>query len=277
MAMFISVTHLGLPVDEASVVIFTKNGAVVQRTITADNGRALLDANAGTTYYVKASKRDLVSITFAFTAEDSGVLDVALPDSSLVSAVAEGRCRIQGKIIDPLGNTYGWPLKISAFEGVSRSDEGVIYGDVAIEANSKGEYHFELVKNVAYVIHGLPDWGALICQVPDLAALSLQDFLFPRVTSIGNAPTELELPENAQVSYLLDIKLSNTLEGTADQLSVSSSSTSVQASIFNGYLVLVGISSGSAIISVAQIQDVDERRFGDLRGNVIHTIRVEVP
>ena len=277
MAMFISVTHLGLPVDEASVVVYADTGAVVQRTLTAENGKALLDANAGTVYYVKASKRDLVSITFSFTAEGSGTLDVALPDNSLVSAVAEGRCRIQGKILDPLGNTCGWPLKISAFEGVARSDEGVIYGDVSVEANLKGEYHFELVKNVAYVIHGLPDWGALICQVPNLAALPLQDFLFPRVTSIGNAPAELELPVNAQVSYLLDVKLSNTLDGTADQLSVSSSSTSVQASIFNGFLVLVGMSSGSSSISVAQVQDVEERQFGDLRGNIIHTISVEVP
>lgn len=277
MAMFVYVSHLGQPVDEAAVVVYSSTGVVVQRTLTAVNGKALIDVDVGTTYYLKTSKGDLISITSSFTAAESGTVDIAFPDTSLIPASAEGRCRIQGKIIDPLGKPVSWPLKISAFEGVARSDEGVIYGDVAVEANEAGEYHFELVKGVAYIIHGLPDWGGLICQVPDLDALSLQDFLFPRVISIGDIPNELELPAGEQVSYLIDVDLSNTLKGTSGQLTVASSTPSVQASIFNGYMVLVGVGAGNSVVSVAQVQDVGERMFGDLRGDIIHTIDVRVP
>lgn len=276
MIMFVRAISLNEPLQGVTITVYDSEGAIDQVSISGEDGKALIDVQEDLNYYVRASKEGTVTQIYALPLQDNAVYDIEIVPSSLSPAADPERCRVQGYIVNVLGEPVKWPFKISAFEGVARSKEGVIYSDATVYPDNSGEYDFELVRDVSYVVYDIPNYSVRVCHAPDTPSIAIQDFIFPTITSLGNLPDTLTLRPDSETAFVLTINLSNGLEGDLSLIKASTSNSHVEAHIASGYLKIKGISVGKSVVSISQVIDVEEGLYGSLRGDLLHSIAVEV-
>lgn len=275
MATFVSVVSSGVPVENASVTVFSEVGTHIADSITDNRGKALVVLEIGVPYYIRAYKDGLHTLYYSITGAE-GEFEVHLVPTTLTPSLDKDKCRVQGYIEDILGNPVKWPLSISAFEGVARGRDGLIYGDSTINPDDDGYYEFDLVKDVSYLVHSLPSGGIVECYTPNLDAISIEDFLFPVIVSIGDIPATLNMAVGEVRTLPLSVVLSNTNVGSGAMLSVTSNDTAVTASAFIDFLTISANKVGTSIITVSQLVDPEENKFIPITNNFEHKITVEV-
>ena len=275
MATFVSVVSGGVPVENASVTIFSEVGAHIADSVTDNRGKALVVLDVGVPYYIRAYKDGLHTLYYSVTGAE-GEFEVHLVPTTLTPSLDKDRCKVQGYVEDILGSPVKWPLSISAFEGVARGRDGLIYGDSTISPDDDGYYEFDLVKDVSYLVHSLPSGGIVECYTPNLDAISIEDFLFPVIVSIGEVPVTLNMAVGEVRTIPLSIVLSNTNVGSGSLLSVTCSDTAVTASASIGSLTISANKAGTSIVTVSQLVDPEENKFIPITNNFEHKITVEV-
>ncbi|MEC8306529.1 MAG: hypothetical protein VXZ72_01565, partial [Chlamydiota bacterium] len=273
--IFVRAVSLGIPLEDVTITVYTSTGLIDQISVSGADGKALVDINENNVYYVRASKNGRVTSIYELPTEND-TYEIEVPTNELLPAIDLDRCRIQGHIINVLGDPSNWPIKVSAFEGVARSQEGIIYGDADIHPDSSGKYDFELVRGVSYVVYGLPEGGATVCHVPNASAIRIQDFIFPTLTILEDLPNNITINVAEEVEYAINLKLSNGLDGDIKMLEVSSSTNAAQATLSLSSLKLKGMAKGSTVVTLSQLVDIEECIYGSLRGNDLHSITVEV-
>lgn len=275
MATFVSVVSGGAPVENATVTVFSEVGVQILDSITDNRGKALVAMDAGVPYYIRAYKDGLHTLYYSVVGAD-GEFEVHLVPTTLSPSLDKDKCKVQGYVEDILGSPVNWPLSISAFEGVARGRDGLIYGDSTISPDEEGYYEFDLVKDVSYLVHSLPSGGIVECYTPNLDAISIEDFLYPVIVSLGEVPTTLNMVVGEVRAIPLSISLSNTDSGSGSLLAITCSNTAVTSSVSIDTLTVTANKIGTSVVTITQMVDLDENKFIPITNIFEHKITVEV-
>jgi hypothetical protein len=209
--------------------------------------------------------------------------------SNLAAPMDPQRCRVYGKLVDPLGGAFTkhLPMKVSVIGRVSGDPVDTMVTSNADVALLNGGFTMDLLRGWQYrfgplpiteITDEAPNYEYIVFNVPDRDLVNFIDLADPYADHVDGAPDEVSLTVDTSVaSYTLEVVLSDdTIARTATEyLSVTSSAETIATvALINNTLTIRRVGPGVATVTFStKTNDTVRVESAFFSGRPVRTLR----